>query len=164
LCCPRAYVAVLYGIATASVGWSAAPAWHRRAAPRDRWSGYKHPTAISRLGRIYLGFVHYAEVNDSLRRLQNGQMKRIYTAGFRRTSGSTARRYLTGRTRSTATPSTTRSQARNWNGKKLAEMPDAEKTPLVFDSSTVGRRTRHDPLTSLPRPGRHGGRNNILYC
>jgi prepilin-type processing-associated H-X9-DG protein len=22
----------------------------------------------------------------------------------------------------------------------------------------------HDPLTSLPRPGRHGGRDNILYC
>jgi prepilin-type processing-associated H-X9-DG protein len=42
-------------------------------------------------------------------------------------------------------------------------MPDAAKTPLAFDSSTLTKNA-HDPMTSLPKPGRHGGRNNILFC
>lgn len=52
---------------------------------------------------------------------------------------------------------------RNLNGKPLNEMPDAAKTPLLYDSSNLAK-SAHDAVTSLPRPGRHGGRDNILYC
>jgi len=49
------------------------------------------------------------------------------------------------------------------NGKKLKEMADAARTPLLYDSSNLGK-SAHDAFASLPKPGRHGGRNNILYC
>jgi|SRR5579872_2952306 len=52
---------------------------------------------------------------------------------------------------------------RKLNGKPLKKIPDAARTPLVYDSTTLTKNA-HDPVTSLPRPGRHGGRNNILYC
>jgi prepilin-type processing-associated H-X9-DG protein len=52
---------------------------------------------------------------------------------------------------------------RQLNGKPLNEMPDAAKTPLVYDSTNLAKNA-HDAVTSLPHPGRHGGRNNILYC
>lgn len=52
---------------------------------------------------------------------------------------------------------------RSLNGKPLNEMPDAAKTPLVYDSTDLAKNA-HDAVTSLPHPGRHGGRNNILYC
>ncbi len=49
------------------------------------------------------------------------------------------------------------------NGRKLAEIPHAAKTPLLYDSSRL-QKNAADAVASLPRPGRHGGRNNILYC
>jgi prepilin-type processing-associated H-X9-DG protein len=49
------------------------------------------------------------------------------------------------------------------NHKPLKEMPDAGKTPLVYDSTKLNKNA-HDAVTSLPKPGRHSGRNNILYC
>lgn len=52
---------------------------------------------------------------------------------------------------------------RKLNGKKLNEMPDAAKTPLLYDSTDLAKNA-HDSLTSLPKPGRHGDKNNILFC
>ena len=52
---------------------------------------------------------------------------------------------------------------RKLNGKKLNEMPDASATPLLYDSTNLAKNA-HDSLTSLPKPGRHGGKNNILFC
>jgi prepilin-type processing-associated H-X9-DG protein len=52
---------------------------------------------------------------------------------------------------------------RNLNGKPLKEMPDAAHTPLLYDSTDLAK-SAHDAFTSLPRPGRHGGRDNVLYC
>jgi prepilin-type processing-associated H-X9-DG protein len=52
---------------------------------------------------------------------------------------------------------------RKLNGKsRLKEMPDAAKTVLLFDSTNLAK-SAHDAVTSLPRPGRHGGRNNLLF-
>jgi len=49
------------------------------------------------------------------------------------------------------------------NGKhSLADLPNAARTPLLYDS-TVLSKSAHDSLQSLPKPGRHAGRNNILY-
>lgn len=50
----------------------------------------------------------------------------------------------------------------NLNGKPLKSLPGAATTPLLYDSTTVSKNA-HDVVTSLPKPGRHGGRNNILY-
>ena len=52
---------------------------------------------------------------------------------------------------------------RKLNGKKLNDMPDAAKTPLLYDSTNLTKNA-HDSQTSLPKPGRHGGKNNILFC
>lgn len=49
------------------------------------------------------------------------------------------------------------------DGKKLSEMPGAATTPLLYDSSTLSK-SAHDAFKSLPRPGRHGGKNSVLYC
>jgi prepilin-type processing-associated H-X9-DG protein len=53
--------------------------------------------------------------------------------------------------------------ARPMNGKPLKEMPNAATTPLLYDSTNLAKNAQ-DKTTSLPRPGRHSGRNNILYC
>ncbi len=48
----------------------------------------------------------------------------------------------------------------------LADLPDAAHTPLLYDSTDLGKSAHSDfagSAQSLPRPGRHGGRNNILY-
>lgn len=47
-------------------------------------------------------------------------------------------------------------------GKRVSDMKDAAKTPLFYDSTDV-KVDAHDAVSSLPKPGRHGGRNNILY-
>lgn len=52
---------------------------------------------------------------------------------------------------------------RNLNGKPLKDLPNAAKTPLLYDSSNLAKNA-HDAVTSLPNPGRHEGKNYILYC
>ncbi|HLV78741.1 MAG TPA: hypothetical protein VKT32_00625 [Chthonomonadaceae bacterium] len=52
---------------------------------------------------------------------------------------------------------------RSLNGKPLKALPDAAKTPLLYDSTDLAKNA-HDTLTSLPKPGRHGGKDYILYC
>lgn len=37
-----------------------------------------------------------------------------------------------------------------------------EQQPLVFDSINLGRNAS-DPFTSLPNPGRHRGKNSVVY-
>lgn len=49
------------------------------------------------------------------------------------------------------------------SGKRFSEIENPSGTPLFYDSSDL-RKDAHDNLTSLPRPGRHMGRNNILYA
>jgi hypothetical protein len=48
-----------------------------------------------------------------------------------------------------------------FSGKKLAEVRKQGKEPLVYES-TAGRANASDNVSSLPSPGRHGGKNNIL--
>jgi prepilin-type processing-associated H-X9-DG protein len=49
------------------------------------------------------------------------------------------------------------------SGKRLGEIENPSGTPLFYDSSNM-KRDAHDSLTSLPKPGRHMGRNNLLYA
>lgn len=45
----------------------------------------------------------------------------------------------------------------------LKQMRGAATTPLLFDSADLAR-SATDGLATLPRPGRHAGRDNVLYC
>lgn len=47
-------------------------------------------------------------------------------------------------------------------GKRLDAFPDASHTPLLYDSTDLSK-SAHDRFLSLPRPGRHAGKNNVLY-
>jgi prepilin-type processing-associated H-X9-DG protein len=48
-------------------------------------------------------------------------------------------------------------------GKRFREIANPSSTPLFYDSSNL-QKDAHDSLTSLPRPGRHMGRNNVVYA
>ncbi len=48
------------------------------------------------------------------------------------------------------------------HGKRLKDLPGAASTPLIYDSENLGVNA-HDAFRSLPRPGRHSGRDNVLY-
>jgi len=115
------------------------------------------------LNKIYLGFQHYADVNDALppaaKWIDEEDLRGAVQADewFHCPTVSDRKDDKYGYAYNDALA------GRKLNGKKLAEIPDAAKTPLVFDSSVLSKNA-HDALTSLPRPGRHGGRNNILYC
>ena len=45
---------------------------------------------------------------------------------------------------------------------KLSQLPKASETPLLYDSTNLAK-SASDKFTSLPKPGRHNGANNILY-
>lgn len=47
-------------------------------------------------------------------------------------------------------------------GKRVSEIADAAGTPLFYDS-TLPPPNAHDNVASLPQPGRHDGRNYIVY-
>ena len=48
------------------------------------------------------------------------------------------------------------------SGKKLKDVADKEKTPLLYESASRNV-DAHGNMTDAPNPGRHGGKNNILY-
>jgi prepilin-type processing-associated H-X9-DG protein len=47
-------------------------------------------------------------------------------------------------------------------GKRISELQDAGKTPLIYDSTNL-EPGAHDAAASLPKPGRHAGRNNVVF-
>lgn len=48
-------------------------------------------------------------------------------------------------------------------GKRLDRVADRAGTPLLYDSSDL-RAGAHDAVATLPKPGRHMLRNNVLYA
>lgn len=115
------------------------------------------------LTEVYKGFKHYAELNDALppaaKWIDEEDLRGQVQADewFHCPTVSTRKDDKYGYAYNDALA------GRKLNGKGLKDMPDAAKTPLVFDS-TAQAKNAHDPVTSLPKPGRHGGKNNILYC
>lgn len=47
-------------------------------------------------------------------------------------------------------------------GKKIGDVKDKAVVPLFYDSTSMGR-DASDAVTSLPKPGRHTGKNNIVF-
>ncbi len=48
-------------------------------------------------------------------------------------------------------------------GKKRSEIKDKEKTPLFYDSTDL-KMNAHAGPESMPKPGRHTGKNNVLFA
>ncbi|MDE2127705.1 MAG: hypothetical protein KGJ62_14065 [Armatimonadetes bacterium] len=48
------------------------------------------------------------------------------------------------------------------HGRDLKQTPHAAETALVYDSSNLAI-SAHDRFSSLPSPGRHAGKDNVLY-
>ena len=48
-------------------------------------------------------------------------------------------------------------------GKRISEIASPAGTPLLFDSTLTGPNA-HDNLSSLPSPGRHQGKNYVLFA
>lgn len=115
------------------------------------------------LAKIYAGFVHYVQVNDALppaeKWMEEEDLRGAVQADewFHCPTVSSRKDDRFGYAYNDALA------GRKLNGKPLAGMPDAAKTPLVYDSSNLAK-SAHDAFSSLPKPGRHGGRNNILFC
>lgn len=49
------------------------------------------------------------------------------------------------------------------SGKPLNELPNAANTILLYDSGTLDK-SASDNATSQPKPGRHGGKNFVLFA
>ena len=47
-------------------------------------------------------------------------------------------------------------------GKRWKEVKDASTTPLFYDTTDL-KANAHDEYKSLPTPGRHSGRNNVIF-
>jgi len=115
------------------------------------------------LKSIYLGFEKYVEYNDALPPAETWEDQDDFKGAIQKDEWlhcpAVSNRHDTkfGYAYNAALA------GRKLNGKKLEEMPDAAKTPLLYDSTDLAK-DAHDSLTSLPKPGRHGGKNNILFC
>ena len=115
------------------------------------------------LKSIYLGFEKYVEYNDALPPAETWEDQDDFKGAIQKDEWlhcpAVSNRHDTkfGYAYNAALA------GRKLGGKKLSEMPDAAKTPLLYDSTDLAK-DAHDSLTSLPKPGRHGGKNNILFC
>jgi len=115
------------------------------------------------LKSLYLGFEKYVEYNDALPPAETWEDQDDFKGAIQKDEWlhcpAVSNRHDTkfGYAYNAALA------GRKLGGKKLSEMPDAAKTPLLYDSTDLAK-DAHDSLTSLPKPGRHGGKNNILFC
>jgi len=115
------------------------------------------------LKQIYAGFVKYADINDALPPAAKWMDEEDLRGGVQADEWFHCPTVSNRKDDKYGYAFNDTLAGKKLNGKKLSEMPDASKTPLVYDSSSLAKNA-HDPVSSLPRPGRHGGRNNILYC
>ena len=132
--------------------------------PRDDYKPETNKDCPANLQSVYNAFEQYAELNDKLPDAAKWQDDTDFTARIPQDE------WLHCPTVSNrhddkfgyALNETVTGKKLNLNGKPLKSLPNAATTPLLYDSTNTAKNA-HDAVTSLPRPGRHGGRNNILY-
>jgi prepilin-type processing-associated H-X9-DG protein len=115
------------------------------------------------LAEIYKGFEHYAGINDALPPAEKWLDEEDFLGGVQANEWLHCPAVSSRKDAKYGYAYNEALAGHKLSGKSLKEMPDAAKTPLVFDSDNLAKNA-HDKLTSLPKPGRHGGTNNILYC
>lgn len=115
------------------------------------------------LTSLYFAFGKYAEYNDSLPPAENWEDQDDFKGAVQKDEWLHCPAVSNRHDNKFGYAYNAALSGRKLNGKILKEMPDAAKTPLLYDSADLAKNA-HDGLTSLPKPGRHGGKNNILYC
>lgn len=115
------------------------------------------------LQSLYFAFGKYVEYNDSLPPAETWQDQDDFKAAIQKDEWLHCPAVSNRHDNKFGYAYNAALSKRKLNGKKLKEMPDAAKTPLLYDSTDLAKNA-HDSLTSLPKPGRHGGKNNILFC
>ena len=112
---------------------------------------------------LYHAFEKYVEYNDSLPPAENWQDQDDFKAAVQKDEWLHCPAVSNRHDNKFGYAFNAALAKRKLNGKTLKEMPDAAKTPLLYDSTDLAKNA-HDNVTSLPKPGRHNGKNNILFC
>ena len=132
--------------------------------PKDDYKPETNKDCPANLQSLYNAFEQYAELNDKLPEAANWEDNTDLTSRIPQDEwlhcpavsdrhdahfGYALNEMLAGK-------------KLNLNGKPLKTLPNANTTPLLYNSTNLNKNA-HDAAKSLPKPGRHGGRNNILY-
>lgn len=115
------------------------------------------------LQSLYLGFEKYVEYNDALPPAETWEDQDDFKGAIQKDEWLHCPLVSNRHDNKFGYAYNAALSKRKLGGKPLKEMPDAAKTPLLYDSADLAKNA-HDGLTSLPKPGRHSGKNNILFC
>ncbi len=115
------------------------------------------------LNEIYKGFQHYVETNDALPPAEKWMDEEDFKGAVQADEWLHCPSVSNRKDANFGYAYNNALAGKKMAGKKLSEMPNAATTPLAYDS-TLLEKNAHDALSSLPKPGRHGGVNSILFC
>lgn len=132
--------------------------------PKDDYKPETNQDCPENLKKLYNAFEQYAEFNDSLPPAADWEANTDLTSRIPQDEWLhcplVSNRY--DNKFGYAYNNAVAGKKLNLKGKPLKTLPNAATTPLLYDSSNLNKNA-HDAFSSLPRPGRHSGRNNILY-
>ncbi len=132
--------------------------------PKDDYKPETNKTCPENLKGLYNAFTQYAELNDALPPADKWEENTDFTSRVPQDAWLHCPVVSNGHDDKFgyAYNAALGGKKLNLNGKPLNTLPNAAKTPLLYDSTNLSKNAQ-DAVTSLPKPGRHGGRNNILY-
>jgi prepilin-type processing-associated H-X9-DG protein len=129
----------------------------------QKYNAKTDKSCTENLQSLYFAFNKYVEYNDSLPPAESWQDKEDFKAAVQKDEWLHCPEVSDRHDAKFGYAYNAALAGRKLNGKTLKEMPDAAKTPLLYDSTDLAKNA-HDSVTSLPKPGRHGGKNNVLFC
>ena len=115
------------------------------------------------LNEIYKGFQHYSETNGTLPSAEKWMDEEDFKGAVQADEWLHCPSVSTRKDEKFGYSLNPDIAGKGLGGKKLNEIPNAAKTPLAYDSTDLAKNA-HGALSTLPKPGRHNGLNNILYC
>ena len=131
---------------------------------RDDYKPETNKTCPENLKGLYNAFAQYAELNDSLPAGDKWEENTDFTSRVPQDAWLHCPVVSNGHDDKFgyAYNAALGGKKLNLNGKPLNTVLDAAKTPLLYDSTNLSKNAQ-DAVASLPKTGRHSGRNNILY-
>lgn len=132
--------------------------------PRDNYKPETNQTCPENLKKLYNAFEQYAEFNDSLPSAADWGANTDFTSRIPQDEWLHCPLVSNGHDTKFgyAYNDAIAGKKLNLKGKPLKTMPNAATTPLLYDSTDL-KKNAHDAFSSLPKPGRHSGRDNVLY-
>lgn len=131
---------------------------------KDNYQPETNKDCPANLQSLYNAFEQYAELNDSLPAAENWQDNGDLTSRIPQDEWMHCP-VVSNRHDDKfgyAYNSTLGGKKLNLKGSPLKSLPNAATTPLLYDSTDL-HKNAHDAFSSLPKPGRHSGRDNVLY-